>query len=714
MKSITCHQFATARRHRRTLGALAWGVILWTGCNGGDATAPRQTDLDTETPATAPAPTAPLRLERVIGPDTLRAGSLFALEGDGFATGPLANDVRIVVGDVQVPVHVLIATPARLDLRLPEAAALPCVPTGAHTLRLTSAARSAHTTVTLAVAHRLHLAAGHAEPLLSAAASRCTELVADSTGARFAVAVLNTARATTSTAPLTVRAAERAPAAGAMASRSTALQQPGAPAALAAPTAPEHAAASLAALAAGTLDHTLTGATPHDPHADHLAREATRLATLGPAGALWAAERSRRGAVAPGVLPPREGQILSRSAMYSSCQSATPITARVVYVGQRLTVLEDVDGPRSRSIDDVLRAIGQEFDAVMYPLLTEQVGDPLALNAAMQGDGRVTMLVSRFVNDSAPGTSAFVTACNLYPRRTVPSSNEAPLFYVRAPLAGESADAWRRTMRSTVLHEAKHLASFAERLARGAPFEEPWLEEATARVAEELYARTFPGGGAWRANTGWAGSLQCEVHRCDDRPLTLWKHMPVLHDFFAAVESRTPLGGTSSGDVSFYASGWSLVRWAIDHFATNEATFLRDLVRGVSGATGATHTGLDALAARTGQTPEQMLAEWSFANLLDDRLGFTPARATLTFPSWHLPQLMAGLAGLQAGRYTATPLPVRDITGDRLLTVPALRGFTASYLESSVSAGGTQLLELRGANGAALPSTIRLGVVRVQ
>jgi hypothetical protein len=364
-------------------------------------------------------------------------------------------------------------------------------------------------------------------------------------------------------------------------------------------------------------------------------------------------------------------------------------------------------------MDAQLRALGQEFDQVVYPLLVAQVGDPLALDAAMQGTGRVTMLFTPYVNDSATGTTGYVTACNLYPRSTHANSNEDALFYARVPAANETSAAWLRMMRSTVVHEAKHLASFSERLVRGVAFEEPWLEEATARLAEELYARTFSGG-AWRDNAGWSGSLQCEVFQCDGRPLLMWKDFPVLHDYFAGVESLTPLGGAREGDVTFYASGWSLVRWAVDHYAVQESAFVRDLVRGVRGATGSTSTGIAALSAATGRPADELLAEWSLANLLDDRPGFTPARATLSFPGWHVPNLMAGLSVLNDARYSARPLPVRDVTGDRQVSVPPMRGFSASFLEAAVAPNSAQMLELRGATGGAVPTAIRLAIVRVE
>ena len=95
------------------------------------------------------------------------------------------------------------------------------------------------------------------------------------------------------------------------------------------------------------------------------------------------------------------------------------MAARVVYVGARAMVLEDVADPRARTMDVEYRAIGREFDRVQYPLLRDNIGDPLAMNGAFNGDGRVTMLFTRFVNDSVAGTAGCASACNFYPKSTL-------------------------------------------------------------------------------------------------------------------------------------------------------------------------------------------------------------------------------------------------------------------------------------------------------
>ena len=243
----------------------------------------------------------------------------------------------------------------------------------------------------------------------------------------------------------------------------------------------------------------------------------------------------------------------------------------------------------------------------------------------------------------------------------------------------------------------------------GAPFEESWLEESTARVAEELYSRTFAAGGAWKGNVGYE-SVRCEVARCDSRPLMMWKHFSVLHQYYRGVDTLTPIGAAANGDFTFYASGWSLVRWAADQYAGNEGEWLKALVKG--GA----NTGLANLAQRTGRPSGELLADWALANAVDDLAGFTPSRKQLSFPSWNVSDVMSGLATSYPSLFVATPLRARAMSfGAFALPVARLRSFSSSYFSFEGAQAGSQLIELRGEGGVVLPAgTLRVAVVRVE
>jgi hypothetical protein len=356
----------------------------------------------------------------------------------------------------------------------------------------------------------------------------------------------------------------------------------------------------------------------------------------------------------------------------------------------------------------------------MHDLVLANYGDPLAADARTDADGRLYMLFTRAVDRSFRGALAFVFAGDLYPRGQCAASNQAEVFYARVPTSalrgyqGDTRDNWLRTMRPTVVHEVKHLASYAERTKRDAAvLEETWLEESTARLAEELWARDLFGY-RQRGNTGYRASIHCEVRptfaECAGRPAVMYDHFGGLAAYHRAAGGRSPLGRSEDGDNTFYGSGWSLVRWAIDQSGESESAFLRALTQE------SRLSGVDNLEARTGRSFGALLADWSLAGALDDLPGFTPARAQLTFPSWNVRDVYAGLNRDFAGSYPA-PFPVtpRAVSYGAFTTDAAeVRGGAATLFELSGTPAGEQVIELRGGNGTPLPPSLRLAIVRVE
>jgi len=627
-----------------------------------------------------------------VAPDTLSPGVSFTLTGNYFAL--LADHVDVTVGGVRAVINRVSET--SIEATLPNSGAFACAPTAAQAVRVTIAGNAGQRLVPLRVANRIKLDAGASANLLDIQQVRCTELVEPASPQRtkYVVAVLNTSVTAATFSGFELRAAGGGLLANQIASAKI-------------EAARLTTAGNPDARSAAAFNQVLT---EEKGHGDFLERQRATVAQYGSPVVSWDRIRAARSNVAAARIAPSVGDTVSMKAIYTSCSVGRDVRARVVFVGSKSLILEDILSPRAGQTDAQYRSMGQEFDAVLYPLLRTNMGDPLAMDASLGGDGRVTMLFTRYVNDSLPGIQGYATACNFYPKSTFPASNENEVFYARVANANEDPEAWRRSMRSTVLHESKHLASFAERLSRKLPFEESWLEESTARIAEELYSRTFAGGGSWKGNSGFASTVRCEIYQCDDRPLMMWKHFSVLHQFFRGVDTLTPIGAAASGDFTFYASGWSLVRWAADHYAVNESEWLRDLVRGGG------QTGLGNLAARSGHSVDEMLADWSLANAVDDQSEFKAQKSSLSFPSWKMPDIMNGLALADPGRFgDVTPLKIRSFTfGSVLLPVAKLRAFSSSYFSFEGQQIGSQVVELRGENGGALPTTLRVAIVRVE
>lgn len=597
--------------------------------------------------------------------DTAQAGGLVVLEGRNLPAGGVG--IRATLGGVAL--NVTYVSSESLEMALPANGAstsFACGPMTELPLRVSlpgTGPNSAASTVfqhdlPLRTARRLELSAGESVDVTGEAAQSCFEPVARGGGsARFVLAMVNTSGVDDTPLTQKTSAVLRGIGTGAqVATRGEPVPITGSASGVkTAGLVSSYMNGRSAEMATGTIGRTFAGAsagaisgsaTDTTAHGDQLALQRSLAGTAGALRREWSSA-SRVARYASAAPARRVGDTLTINALLNSCSAGQPVRARVVYAGQKAMVLEDINAPRSGQMDASFRAIGAEFDNTVYPLLRRDVGDPLAMNATMQGDGRVTMLFTRFVNDSAPGTAGYVSACNFHPRSVFAASNQDQVLYVRVPDMDETPLEWMRAIRSTVVHEAKHLASFAERLAAGVAFEEPWLEEATARVAEELYARQFPGGGAWRGNTGFAGSLGCELLQCDDRPLVMWRHFSQLYSYLQDTRSHSPFGATSPGDNSYYASGWSLVRFVLDRYAANEEASLRLLVGGAAG----TGSGMNALAAVAGVSGRDMLTSWALANA-----GFYAAGSPARSPSWNTGSMWTGLSQLFAGAFDSEPL----------------------------------------------------------
>ena len=406
------------------------------------------------------------------------------------------------------------------------------------------------------------------------------------------------------------------------------------------------------------------------------------------------------------------------------CAIRTEVRARVVHVGMRAIVLEDILAPLATRMDSLYRAMSAEYDTLHYPLLAANFGDPLAYDAETDGDGHVYLLFSPAVNELTT-VAGFVTAGDFFPSTICEASNRAEVFFGVVPTDEGSGyaslatrDNWFRTMRSVLVHENKHIASYAERLARNAAtFEEPWLEEATAMVAEELYARRFYGY-AQRSNTSYQTSLFCEARpttaACRGLPFVMYDHFTLLSDYLREIETRTFLAPASPSDISFYGSGWAFLRWLLDRSNTEESTFLRALTMETS------LSGASNLQARSGMSMAMAVSDWITALVLDDHPGFTSASDAYAMPSWNLRDVFFRMNIDFPNLYPQSfPLTPRRIGfGEFSVSVNGLLAGTGSVFEiggGSTQPGRPQLVELAGDPAGSLATAgLRARLARVE
>lgn len=640
-----------------------------------------------------------------ISPSPLLRGTTATVTGSNFARRVSDNRVSVAGSSAQV----LSSTASQLQFLVPNSG-LPCQTTAAATVavaRVGSTAVSVSAQLTVQSTRTLSLGA---EPLYLDASNAACISVAATAGQEYLIAVSNAQSSATSLAGFDLIATKAVPATDVSRIQIEPLRD---------------ASQSPRAFSARSLQQLPVGA-PIDPHISLLERNRAEFARRGsPVAAMAAARRGRLSAdrasrsisATIGALSAVRVPDLSAT---DFCNSNATIQARTVYVGQKSIIVEDVASPLAGQIDSYLTQIGQQFDTQQYPVLTSYFGNPLALDSQLDNNGRLVMVFSPKIN-LVSGVLGFVVSCDFYPQTMLSSSNEGEIFYARIPttLTGNTtaaAPGWFWSIRSTVIHESKHLASYAERISRGGltnpPLEAAWLEEGTARHAEELWARSFDGA-SWRSNANYSTAIRCDLRwtdpSCVGRAFVMTKHFGALYDYFWSNEYRSVLGRTTSTDASFYGSAWSLVRWTMDTYASSETGFLSALVQDH------TRSGIANLEARAGVSFSELLGRWSVASWMDDRTGYPNSPSSITIPSWNTRDAFAGLSADDPFNYPySSPYSSYGPTSAIWRVKTILNGGTATWIWFRPTSTAAELLTLGGYFGGAAPSTIALTLVRVK
>ncbi len=422
----------------------------------------------------------------------------------------------------------------------------------------------------------------------------------------------------------------------------------------------------------------------------------------------------------------------------SLCTDFFEITATRVYYSGKLAIYEDDATPdelkaaNNAAMAGYYQQIGDQFNADMEPVVSSHFGDVLRRDAETDDNGVLIAVFTPVINNEMPNVAGFVVSCDQFPNgANNTASNFGEYFYAHLPeVAGTgyndfTPDSWYRSIRTTFIHETKHAVSMAARVANNAPtFEASWLEEGTARHAEELWARQAIYDVAWKGNTGYGspgdpGSIYCDVRptvaACSAsnprRPsLNMWRHFSTLYGFLGNSWALSPFGSTIDDDAGyFYAVSWSLVRYSADRFGTTEPDFFTQLTQ-------ASTSGMANLSARTGLTTAELLGRWALALYADD-VPAAAGNADVQIPTWNVPNIYAGLkADFPAAYPRATPI----------MPVPLGLGTIAPQVRDGIVGGGVDYYELTGLHsggqvlrvestlGGPPPGTIHVAIVRVQ
>lgn len=678
-----------------------------------------QVAVRTETPPGTLATVAP----QVTGasPATLVPGQAATLTGMNFNPTPASNTVMI--GGRQAAVTGATATTLNV--------VVPCTSSGSVPLQVTQGGMTGVAMSHALLAPQRTLAVGQSVVVTSTAEVGCNEITASGVDSKYIVAVYNTSSAPTST---------------------VAVQVSGDPAGAGVSGPVQGVSPSLSLLQSRRMASALP--TGEDRHYELLEKNRAEYQRLRARFANDPRMRPSRDVVyRDPVAPPATRTFhVSNINTASICSNYYVATGTRVYYNGKIAIYEDdatqagLKAAANPTMQDYYNRIGDQFNADMEPIIRNNFGDLLRRDAITDNNGVLVAFFTPLINTNFSGVAGFVVSCDQYPDADAAepavggpytgtanqngASNFGEVFYAYQPTSTGTGfgtvgtpDYWYRTIRSTFIHESKHVASMAARVANNTGnFEASWLEEGTARHSEELWGRQAVDGMPWKGNTGYGSAANPINLYCDARStgacVTTRRPAAIMQRHFFSLYTQmagtngallSPFGKTPYDNASyFYAISWSLARYAIDRYGASDAAFLTALTQSST-------TGTANLAAQAGVPIEQLMGGWALSLAADDYPGLASPGVDIQMPTWNFRDIYAGIQadGFSSLAYPLVPTAL-SYGAFSAVNVSELYGGGVRWFQFSGVQSQPQLVRLLGNGGGTLPSTVRVAIARVQ
>jgi hypothetical protein len=389
-----------------------------------------------------------------------------------------------------------------------------------------------------------------------------------------------------------------------------------------------------------------------------------------------------------------------------ACTNPVYHGTRVVAIGTHSVILADTLNPTGGFTSADYARYAARFDTLVYPLDSANFGPPTDIDA----NGRVGLIFTRAVNELTPRNATsyvggFTFSRDLFPTASTAraqgcaASNQGEYFYLLAPdptgvVNGNvrTAGFVDSTTIATIAHEFQHLINAGRRLYinDADDFEETWLDEGLAHIAEELLFYR-------EAGLGPRSNLDTPAIRASTRIRTAF-NLDMLgnagryRNYLTAPSTSSPYAGNDS--LSTRGAAWSLLRYLADRSTIGDNTFFFRLVNSAT-------TGYANLSSVYGPGLAAAVRDWSVSHAVDDVAVAAPA---LQQPSWNWHSLYATLNG-------SYPLKIQAMTDGTTNQGSVVAGGTTFY-RLTVPADGTANLTLGDQSTTA--TNLQLVVVRTR
>jgi hypothetical protein len=472
--------------------------------------------------------------------------------------------------------------------------------------------------------------------------------------------------------------------------------------------------------------------TPDERFHRRILTEGRRLKRLiGTARAARAARSRTRPATEGGLTPSvsfntipvdvAAGALVSLNVSEFACDRAVLRGFRVAHVSQKAIILADTLNPSNGFTDADYQRFGQRFDDLVHPLDVDNFGAPSDLD----GNGKVAILFTKYVNELTPANSGSFIGGFFHPRDLFPKteanglqacagSNEGEMFYMLVPDPTGVVNGNRYTLgfvdtltTGVLAHEFQHLINAGRRIyvnTTAEEFEENWLNEGLSHIAEELlYYR--------ESGMQPRQRLTDALIRTNATKYAFWRanassNFSRLLEYIEEPEAASPIDAVND-ELSTRGAAWSFLRYAVDRaFTTDENVWKR--------FTNSARTGLATVNEGLQTDARPYLADFALANYLSD-LGITED-PRFVHKSWNYRDIFSQTFGSRTDG-VFTPLgyyPIKlSALSDAAQGSVYVRGGSASYHRVAVPAGREALLTFGSGQGAAHPLLV-FSVVRTK
>jgi hypothetical protein len=405
---------------------------------------------------------------------------------------------------------------------------------------------------------------------------------------------------------------------------------------------------------------------------------------------------------------PAVGATLRLNASTEGCTNAKWRGGRVEAVSSRAIIVADTLNPANGFTTSDYQAFAAEFDSRVWPVVTQNFGEPSDVDA----NDRVIVFFTSAVNElTEPGSGSYVGGF-YHPRDLFPTtgtgscatSNEAEILYQLVPDPARAAendepfltrDEVRRRTVAVIAHELQHLVNASRRIFElNAPVETVWLNEGLSHIAEELVFYH-------EAGLGPEQNIDIVQLRSSQTILTAVNRHQVsnIGRFISFLESPDAFNFADGNDLVTRGASWAFLRYAADRAATPQGQ--RDLWFALVNSE---LTGINNVSQAFGIQAYDWFQDWTVSVLTDDTSLAMDDR--FRQPSWDLRSVV------QALTQSDYPLETRTLTSGQSLEL-TLRAGGSSYVRFAVPSGTTSGVRVTS-NRISPPAPLRLSIVRTR